>query len=503
MSETKKKKKLSFPTAFTVLFIVLFLSCILTYIIPAGLYSKLSYDSAKNVFAITDSKGNITEMPATQESLDQLKITGDIEKFLDGSINKPVSIPGTYEKVEQKPQGAKEFIIAPISGVYDTIGIILFVFILGGIIGVLNAIGAFSAGIAALSRATKGKEFILIIAVTALISLGGTTFGLAEETIALYPILVPVFLAAKYDVLVCIASVYMGSCIGTMFATIGPFSVVVASNAAGISFANGFNFRLIAFILGTALTIIYILLYAKKVKKDPSKSFVYDQREEFEAKFKTEGEAPALTLKFKIILLVFIASFGVLVYGVASQGWWFEQMTALFLVTALIIGFLSGLGEKEFINQFLIGAGDLLGVAFIVGIARSINIVLENGMVSDTILYFFSNLVMGMNKNIFIVMMLFIYLILGFFIPSTSGMAVLSIPIMVPLADSVGIGRDAVISAYVYGQGLMAFITPTGLALASLAMVNVTYNKWLKLILPFMGILVVFCILMLILQVNL
>lgn len=503
MSETKKKKKLSFPTAFTVLFIVLFLSCILTYIIPAGLYSKLSYDSAKNVFAITDSKGNITEMPATQESLDQLKITGDIEKFLDGSINKPVSIPGTYEKVEQKPQGAKEFIIAPISGVYDTIGIILFVFILGGIIGVLNAIGAFSAGIAALSRATKGKEFILIIAVTALISLGGTTFGLAEETIALYPILVPVFLAAKYDVLVCIASVYMGYCIGTMFATIGPFSVVVASNAAGISFANGFNFRLIAFILGTALTIIYILLYAKKVKKDPSKSFVYDQREEFEAKFKTEGEAPALTLKFKIILLVFIASFGVLVYGVASQGWWFEQMTALFLVTALIIGFLSGLGEKEFINQFLVGAGDLLGVAFIVGIARSINIVLENGMVSDTILYFFSNLVMGMNKNIFIVMMLFIYLILGFFIPSTSGMAVLSIPIMAPLADSVGIGRDAVISAYVYGQGLMAFITPTGLALASLAMVNVTYNKWLKLILPFMGILVVFCILMLILQVNL
>ncbi len=124
-------------------------------------------------------------------------------------------------------------------------------------------------------------------------------------------------------------------------------------------------------------------------------------------------------------------------------------------------------------------------------------------MVSDTILYFFSNLVMGMNKNIFIVMMLFIYLILGFFIPSTSGMAVLSIPIMAPLADSVGIGRDAVISAYVYGQGLMAFITPTGLALASLAMVNVTYNKWLKLILPFMGILVVFCILMLILQVNL
>lgn len=204
MSE-KKKKKLSFPTAFTVLLIVLFLACVLTYIIPAGLYSKLSYDSTNKVFVITDAKGDITQMPATQETLDQLKITGDIEKFLDGSINKPISIPGTYEKVGQKPQGAKEFIIAPISGIYDTIGIILFVFILGGIIGVLNAIGAFSAGIAALSKATKGKEFILIIAVTALISLGGTTFGLAEETIALYPILVPVFLAAKYDVLVCIA----------------------------------------------------------------------------------------------------------------------------------------------------------------------------------------------------------------------------------------------------------------------------------------------------------
>ncbi len=245
----KNKRKLSFPTAFTVLIIVLLLAAALTYVIPAGSYSKLSYNADSTVFEITAPNGDIKEMPGTQETLDELKVTGDISKFEDGSINKPVAIPGTYEKVEQSPQGIIDIILSPINGVYDTIDIILFVFIIGGVIGVLNNIGAFNAGIASLSRLTKGKEYILIVFITFLISLGGTTFGLAEETIALYPIMVPVFLAANYDVMVCIAAIYMGSSIGSMFSTVNPFSVVIGSNAAGISFTNGLNFRIIAFVL--------------------------------------------------------------------------------------------------------------------------------------------------------------------------------------------------------------------------------------------------------------
>lgn len=298
---SKQKKKLSFPTAITVLFIVLVFASVLTFIVPAGLYSKLAYNADSNKFEVTQPSGEIVEMAPTQESLDELGVTGNLDKFLDGSLSKPIAVPGTYEKVEQQPQGPIELLMAPILGVYDTIDIILFVFILGGIIGVLNYMGAFSAGIAALSKVTKDKEYILIVFITFLISAGGTTFGLAEETIALYPIMVPVFLAAGYDVLVCIAAIYMGSSIGTMFSTINPFSVGNASNAAGISIADGMGFRAVSLVLGTLITVIYILYYAKKVKVDPTKSICYADKEHLEKKFGQQGEVPNLENVYRFV----------------------------------------------------------------------------------------------------------------------------------------------------------------------------------------------------------
>jgi uncharacterized ion transporter superfamily protein YfcC len=175
-------------------------------------------------------------------------------------------------------------------------------------------------------------------------------------------------------------------------------------------------------------------------------------------------------------------------------------MTALFLVVGVILGFISGMGEKEFVNKFIAGAGDLIGVALITGVARAINLIMDNGLISDSILYYSSNAVSGMNSSIFMIVMLLIFIILGFFIPSSSGLAVLSMPIMAPLADAVGLPRDVIVSAYQYGQGLIAFITPTGLVLATLAMVDVTYDKWLKFIMPLLGYIGVFSAVMLLLQ---
>ncbi|MCR4956668.1 MAG: YfcC family protein [Lachnospiraceae bacterium] len=499
---SQEKKKFSFPTAYTVLFIVLIFAAILTWVIPAGSYSKLSYDTETKVFTVTAPDGSTQEMEGSQKTLDELHIKSKFEKFEDGSIYKPIAIPGTYEELAPQKQGLKEVIMAPVSGIQDSIDVILFVFIIGGVIGVLNFTGAFNAGIAALSRATKGREYLLIVFITFLIALGGTTFGLAEETIAFYPILIPIFLAAGYDVFVCIAAIYMGSSIGTMFSTVNPFSAVIASNAAGINFTNGMAFRLIGLIIATIITLVYILRYAKKMKADPTKSLVYEEREAIEAKFKNEVEAPALTFRFKLVLLIFFATFVVMIYGVSQLDWWFGEMTALFLVSGLIIGVLAGVKEKEFVTNFVAGAADLMGVALIIGIARSINIILENGLISDSILHGFSGLVEGMNPNVFIIVMLLIYIVLGFFINSSSGLAVLSIPIMAPLADTVGIPRDAVISAYIFGQGLISFITPTGLILASLEMVDVTYDKWLKFIMPLMGIICAFAAIMLLIQVN-
>lgn len=500
-----KKKKFSFPSAFTVLFIVLALSCVLTFVVPAGSYAELQYDAAgtgANEFTLTQPTGETEILPATQETLNNLGINAPLEKFTNGDIYKPIGVPGTYEKVDANPQGVMEYILSLVNGVYDSVDIILFVLIIGGLIGILDYSGAFNAGIAALSRVTKGKEYILIVFVTILIALGGTTFGLAEETIALYPILVPVFLAAKYDALVCISAIYMGSSIGTMMSTVNPFSVVIASNAAGINFTEGMAFRMTGLILGTAITIVYILRYANKIKKDPTLSLIYEDREHIAAKFEHSGEAPALTFRYKLALIIFLSLFVIMVVGVSKLGWWFGEMTALFLVGSIVLGILLGIPEKMFVEKFIGGAGDLIGVGLIIGVARAVNLVLDEGMVSDSILYGLSSVVEGMNPSMFIILMLFVFVILGFFINSSSGLAVLSIPIIAPLADAVGLPRDVIISAYIFGLGMISFITPTGLILATLNMVDVTYDKWLKFVMPLMGILTVLSMAILLIQAN-
>ncbi len=488
---TTKKTKFSFPTAYTVILIVMLIVLGLTYIIPSGKYAKLQYDQEAKVFMVESPTGEISEKKATQQTLDELGIKTSLSKFTDGSISKPVAISGTYEELpKEKPTIFKTvttFLNAPVQGLYDSIDIIAFVLVIGGIVGVINKTGAFTAGISALSRKSKGKESWLIVIITVLIGLGGTSFGLAEETIAFYPIIIPIFLAAGYDALVAIAAIYLGSAMGTMASTVNPFSTVIASNAAGIDFTSGMALRLFMLVAGLAICIIYTIKYAEKVKKDPTKSLIYSQKKELEDQFLSEHDednVPEFTLGRKLMLLVFTVSFIVMIYGVKELGWWFQEMTALFLFVTFILVFFAKLSEKEFVGEFVAGASELLGVALIIGLARGVTIIMDGGMISDTILYGLSGGVAHMSGVIFSTVMFFVYIILGFFISSSSGLAVLSMPIMAPLADVVGVNRDIIVTAYQFGQGLMGFVTPTGLILASLAMANITYDKWLKFITP-------------------
>ena len=502
MSE-KQKKKRSFPSAFIVLAIILVLAAVLTHIVPSGQFSRLTYDDSTNEFVITDHENNVTTEPATQEVLDRLQIQLSLDKFTEGVIKKPIAIPGTYQRIEQKPQGFLDVLKAPITGALDTANIMLFVFILGGIIGIINKIGAFDAGMAALSKRTKGKEFLLVTLVFVLTTLGGTTFGLAEETIAFYPILMPIFLLSGFDVLTCIAAIYMGSSIGTMFSTINPFATVIASNAAGISFTEGLTFRIVTLVLASIITLAYMYWYAKKVNKDATKSYVYADKEEIHKRFLGEYDSNSekeFTWRRRLCLLIFATAFPVLIWGVSRGGWWFEEMSALFLGVALLLMFFSGLSEKDAVNTFIAGAGDLVGVVLTIGLARSINIVMDNGFISDTLLYYSTEFVAGMGKGTFAIAQLLIFSVLGFFIPSSSGLAVLSMPIMAPLADTVGLSREVVINAYNWGQGWMSFITPTGLILVTLEMAGTTFDKWLKYILPLMGIIGVFSAVMLVIN---
>jgi len=487
---TSAKKKIIFPTPQTILLIIAGLVAILTWMIPAGQYDRLSYDKVENTFERTHLKEKVT-LEATQKTLDDLQVKIPLEKFTSGDIWKPISIPNTYQKLEPRPQGIKEYIQSPLKGITEVSDIILLILIIGGLIGIVNATGAFEAGISWLGKVLEGKEFILIILVTSLIALGGTTFGLAEETIAFYPILIPVFLAARYDAIVALASIYIGSSMGTMASTVNPFSTIIASDAAGITWTAGLNGRFIMLALGLIICIIYIIRYAQRIKKDPTKSIIYSQKQEIENRFGnlSNNSSVQLTARLRMILLVFVLCFVVMIYGVSKLDWWFLEMTSVFFVGAILIGFLSRIKERVFVDTFIKGATELLGVAFIIGIARGVTVLMEDGLISDTLLYYSSSLTDGMNKGLFINTMLYIYGGLSFFIPSSSGMAVLTMPIMSPLGDGVGIGREFIVNAYQYGMGLFAFLNPTGLILASLAIVNVGYDKWLKFVTPLIVIL--------------
>lgn len=481
--------KFKFPSAQTILFIIAGLVAIMTWLVPAGNYDSLTYNSDSERFERVGG-GNTTELPASQATLDELGIMIPLEKFTSGSIYKAIGIPNTYKEVEANPQGVAAFLQSPIKGIIAAADIIFLVLIIGGLIGIMNLTGSFDAGISRLSSALKGREYILIILVTTLIAIGGTTFGLAEETMAFYPILIPVFIAARYDAIVGLASVFLGSAIGSMCSTINPFSAIIASDAAGINWTTGLYGRAIMLAICLTITIIYIMRYAKRVKNDPSTSIVYDQKEELESKFGSHSDQKIeLTGRHKLMLTVFTLSFVIMIIGVSMLDWWYVEMTTVFLVGSILIGFLAQLKESDFLDAFAKGAGELLSVAFIIGIARGVSILMDDGQISDTMLYYASGITEGMNKGVFANVMMLVYSGLSFFIPSSSGMAVLTMPVMAPLADTVGVGRDVVVDCYQYGMGLFFLINPTGLILASLAIVNIGFEKWLKFIMPLFFIL--------------
>ncbi|RUA31892.1 MAG: YfcC family protein [Bacteroidetes bacterium] len=481
---------MKFPAAQSILLIIAALVTILTWLIPAGSYHSLSYESTSGQFSI-QSQDSSYNLPSTQASLEQLNIKIPLEKFTSGAIYKPISIPNTYQQLESKPQGFIDFLSAPIKGIIEAADIIFLVLIIGGMIGIMNVTGAFNAGMSWLSKALKGREFLLIIFTTLLISLGGTTFGLAEETLAFYPILIPIFIAAGYDSMVGLASIFLGSAIGVMCSTVNPFATIIASDAAGISWTSGLEGRMIIYAVCMSATIVYILLYARKVKKNPAKSLVDAEATKSlsyinEASKKNEI---ALTLRLRAILLIFTTCFIIMILGVSQWDWWFVEMTTVFFAGSILIGFIAKMKENEFINSFIQGAGDLLGVAFIIGLARGITILMNDGLISDSILFYASEFTTGMNKGVFVNVLFFIYQGLTFFIPSSSGMAVLTMPILSPLADNVNIGREVIVNAYQMGNGLFNSISPTGLVLASLGLVKIGYEKYLKFMLPLYAIL--------------
>ena len=495
--------KRSLPNPLTILMIVIVLAAICTWLLPAGQYAKLE-TSGKNFIISTDDGS--AALPLTQKTLDSLGIRIQLQKFIDGDIRKPVSVPGTFKALEKNPQGFISILQAPVKGVYDSIDIIFFVLIIGGFMFVFNETGAMAKGISWLSYTMKGREPLLIAILTIVFSFLAGSYGMAEEALVFYPILVPLLLAAGYDLLVPLAIIFGGTSLGCIAAFSNPFSTIIASNAAGISWMDGLTERLLLWAITTAILVRYILRYAAKIKKDPTASLVYKidgvVKPLYEVTQSNETVIPKLELKTKLLLLIYLVTFLGMIAGVVFLKWWMVEMSALFLGSSILVAVIGRIKEKIFIREFIKGAENLLSVAFIIGIARGVTIILNEGHISDSILFYTANLVQGMSPAIFILALLLFYLIFSLFIQSSSGMAVLTMPIIGALAVIINIPGREIVNSYMYGMCIMSFIAPTGLILPSLAMVNISLKTWFKFITPLLIIITILCMLALIIGIN-
>jgi len=538
-----KKKSCSFPTAYSILLIIELIVFILTYIIPKGLYDKISYSSEEKLFTIKSYNGTITRHNATQEFLDELQVKIPLDSFIKGYLIDPISIPNTYHPIDEDMTNPLKVITYPIKGCLDSAYIAYFLMVMGGNLNILIEMNALSAGMAALSRVTKGREFLLLILVFIIIAIGGTTFGMAEEILPFYPILMPIFLKSGFDGILAASPLFMGAMIGNMFSTVNTFCVVLASYSAGINFINGIVYRIILFMFGNTIAILYLYIYYRKIRADETSSVVYDVKDEIEKIYLKKNEnseeeflkkkqneskerkskdvnaqndekyvveieenliaqnKEKFSIKQKISIILFILGFVVMIAGILVLDWWFEHMASIFMVLGIILMFFYNQGERKGLESFLRGAGDFVGVTLVIGIARGINLTLNEGKISDTFIYKIYIAVEGLPAMAFAVILFIIFIFLGIFIQSSSGLAILSMPVFAPLADKVGLPRATVVNTYMFGEYLVSFVTPTGLILIMLSLVQIEYSYWVKFIWPFLVILFVFLILFVMISV--
>ena len=462
--------KFRFPTAFTILFALIAIVAALTWIIPAGQY----------------------------------------ERALNEALGQEAPVPGTYHEVESNPQGVFSVLLAPIMGLYDpftgvanAIDVAVFVLIIGGFLLVVTKTGAIDAGIGGLLNVLEGREILMIPILMVAFALGGTSYGMAEESLAFYALIIPVFIRAGYDSVTGIAVILLGAGIGTMGSTFNAFATVIASNAAGVPFTDGLMLRVIILAASLAAGIAFVMRYASRVKADPSRSIVADLRQDHIDHFlkgeTAEGGAlPTLTRVRGIILILFALTFVIMLVGVISLGWWMGEMSALFLGMSLVVYVVAKFGdetamdEPTFVETFVNGARDLLGVALIIGVARGIVVIMDNGMITDTILNSLEGLFAGIGEIAFINTMLFVQVLLSFLVPSSSGLAVLSMPILAPLADFADVARPLVVTAYQSANGWVNLFNPTfAVVMGGLALGRVSYDRWLRFVWPLLLIIMV------------
>jgi uncharacterized ion transporter superfamily protein YfcC len=477
------KRGLRLPSAYTILFILIVVVAFATWIIPAGRY---------------DYNADGTPIPGTYHAVEQnpARIIAD---SLTAPINGLYGITGADGSISYYNSGE----------LFGAIDVALFILVIGGFLGVTMQSGAIQAGIARVVESLRGRERLMIPILMALFALGGTTFGMAEESLAFYVLVITVMVAAGYDSLTGAAILLLGCGIGVLGSTINPFATGIASGFAGTGIDEGLIGRVVILVIGWAVGVWWVMRYAGRIKADPARSLIAADRAEIDAHFSAasdaDGQPGGMTGRQKLVLGLFFLAFVVMIIGVVpwadlgiqripTHYWWFPEMTASFLLFSILIGFAARSSETKFVEGFVNGARDLLGVALIIGIARGVTVIMTNGQITDTILNAAEQAVAGLGGVAFINLMFGLFLPLSFLIPSSSGLATVAMPIMAPLASFANVPPELVVTAYQTGNGLVNLVTPTSaVVMGGLAIARVGYGTWIKFVWPVLVILAILC----------
>ena len=448
--EVKQKKKFSMPNTLVIMAVVIALVAVATYLIPGGAYDRVLNDQGREVV-----------------------------------------VSGTYKAIASQPQSLFDVLQSPIEGIVQGGEIIAFLFIVGGAFSIVSRTKAIDLGILKIVNVFKGKEILVLPILMFMFSIGGATFGMSEEAIAFVAVLMPLVLALGYDSIVAVAITYLACNLGFSAAMLNPFTVGIAQSIAGIQLYSGVEFRTLVWFVSTLVGCGFVMFYAMKIKKNPELSPMFEHDQVKREKLKsTESEHTEFTLRHKIIIAALFTSIALVVYGVLKLEFWIPQIAAVFLGLGIISGLVGKLAPNERAEAFTDGAKDMIGAAIMIGLAKSVMIIAQNANIIDTILFNLANVVGQLPSLIASYIMFVIQMFINFFVSSGSGQAALTMPILAPLGDLVGISRQLSVLIYQLGDGFSNAMFPTsGVLIACLGMAGVPYGKWLKWILPLQAIL--------------
>ena len=442
--EPKRKKKRSLPDAYVILFFILILAALLTYIVPAGTFERIPVEYGPSVI-----------------------------------------VPDSYQQIEQQPVGFIEVFRAIQEGLKGGSSLIFLVLIIGGTFAVIEKTGAIDTLILKIIELTRNKEWLLIVIVASLFSVFGGLGIIVNAVIAFIPIGIILARAMKMDAIVGVAIIYLGAYSGFAIGPLDPATTGFAHQIAEIPLFSGIEYRLVIFVFILAATILYILWYAYRVKRNPENSILRDNPFPKYEERAMDEISTKLTRTHKLVLTIVVLGIATYVYGVFNLGWSTDEMAAVFIVVAIATALVSRMGSNQLVHEFMNGAKSVLYGALIIGMARSIVVVLESGQVLDTIV---QGLATAMEPFSSVTGAFVMFIANGLFnliVTSGSGQAAIVMPIMAPLADLMGFSRQIAVQAYTMGDGFTNIITPlSGVLMANLAIAGIPFTRWFKFALP-------------------